>query len=111
FIAADGPRPLYEPYRPGEERGVDERFAKRTPDPNNPLADMGMSRVEIPGPPDQPFVAENPATPKGTLTRIELASTKLGEKRLVGVYLPAGFDPKRHYPLVIAFDGEVYGLR
>ncbi len=110
IIATDGPPPLHEPYRADGVRGVDERYAKRTADPNNPLLHMGMSRVEIPGPPNEPFLAESPSTPKGSVTRIELASKKLGEKRVVGIYTPAGFDPKKRYPLVIAFDGETYGL-
>jgi len=109
FIATDGPPPLHEPYRPGGD-AADERYKRRTTDPNNPRTHVGMSRVEIPGPPEEPFLVDNASTPKGTVTPIELASTQLGERRLVGVYLPPRFDPKQRYPLVIAFDGEVYGI-
>lgn len=110
FLEADGPPPLHRPYQAPSEGGRDERVKQILSDSNNPLTSMMMSRVEIPGPPAEPFLASNPSTPKGTMKSIELQSEKLGEKRKVAVYLPPGYDAKQRYPLIIAFDGEVYGL-
>ncbi len=110
FIVADGPPEMHRPFRPKSAGGGDERFMQRKPDPSNPRVHAGMSRVDLPGPRPERFAGEVPPGQRGTITRIELASAKLGESRLVGVYLPAGHDRARRYPLVIAFDGEVYGL-
>lgn len=108
FIATDDAPPLHELVRPDLPRAVDLRFAQRQLDPNNPNAHAGSSRVDYPGP--LAPLADDPRTPRGTLTRISVRSAALGETRAVGVYLPAGHDPQRSYPLVIAFDGESYGL-
>jgi enterochelin esterase family protein len=108
FIETDNPPPLHQPFRPGAVSGLNLRYGKRRPDPNNPRVQMGASRVDIPRPPDAPYLVADPSTPKGTVTRIEVSSRKLGEKRVVGVYRPAGYDPKARYPLVITL-GD-YGL-
>jgi enterochelin esterase-like enzyme len=108
FLATDGPPDYHVPFRKGADPG--ERFARRQPDPNNPRGHNGMSRTELPGAAPQPWIAVKPDVPKGKITELKLDSAKLKESRRVGIYTPAGYDPKRSYPLVTAFDGEAYGL-
>ncbi len=47
-------------------------------------------------------------TPQGRIDRTGVASAAFGEERQVGVYLPAGHDPARPYPLVVVHDGFDY---
>jgi enterochelin esterase-like enzyme len=112
FIVADGPPPSWRPFRKGG--GPNERWAKKRLDPNNPhknpLVRFDVSHVELPGAAPQPWIAAKPEVPKGKVTELELESASMKETRRVGVYTPPGHDPKRRYPLPIAFDGETYGL-
>jgi enterochelin esterase-like enzyme len=107
FIVADEPPPYRLPYR--KDRSPDARWRSRQPDPNNPLVQFGQSRVELSGAPPQPWIAAKPEVPKGKLAEQKLESAQLKESRRVGIYTPPGYDPKRRYPLLIAFDGESYG--
>ena len=45
-------------------------------------------------------------TPAGRIETMRVESRAFGEAREVGVYLPAGHDPARVYPLVVIHDGE-----
>ena len=108
FVVADGPPPYRLPFR--KDRGPGDRWAKKQVDPNNPLVHFDLSRVELPGAPPQPWIVAKPEVPKGKLAELKLESAQLKETRRVGIYTPPGYDPKRRYPLLIAFDGEVYGL-
>jgi enterochelin esterase family protein len=105
FIVADGPPDLTE--KPGNP---DKRFLAMQRDPNNPLIHGDKSRVELPGAPPQRWIGQHPDAPKGKLEDIAIDSTRLKEKRKVLVYLPPAYDPTKHYPLLIAFDGEKYGM-
>ena len=108
FIVADGPPPQHVPVRKG--RPLEPRWRKKQVDPNNPPGPLGPSRVDLPGAPPQPWIVAKPEVPKGAIAELKLASAQLKETRRVGVYTPPGYDRKRRYPLLIALDGEVYGL-
>lgn len=86
------------------------RDARAKPDPNNPHDESGMSRAELPAAPAQPWIAARADVAKGKLTELTLASAMMQEPRRVAIYTPASYDPARTYPLVIAFDGETYGM-
>lgn len=46
--------------------------------------------------------------PSGRIETLRLASRAFGEERSERVYLPAGYDPARRYPLAIVHDGIDY---
>lgn len=108
FMATDGPGEFHAPFRP--DRTPDPRWGKKQTDPNNPMTHFDFSRVELPGAPPQPYITPKPDVAKGTITEIKLDSAAMKESRRVGVYTPPDYDPKKTYPLVVAFDGELYGL-
>ena len=108
FITADGPPDAHRPFT--KSFGPDPRFTKKQLDPNNKATRFDMSRADLPGAPPQPWIEPKADVPKGKITPLKIASKLLAEDRNIGVYTPPGYDPKKKYPLVIAFDGETYGL-
>ncbi len=108
FLGADGPPDFHVPWKQGDF-GI-ERWGKKSLDPNNPSTNVDQSRIELPGAAPQPWIVARPETPSGKLTELTLDSAQLHEKRRIGIYTPPGFTPTATYPLVVAFDGEVYGL-
>ena len=50
----------------------------------------------------------DPYAPQGTIHQTGLKSAAFGEERRLGIYLPAGYQPGRPYPLVVVHDGFDY---
>lgn len=108
------------PELPGNER---ERrvaiLATAQADPLNPRAWPAdapdryaqESVLELPNAPPQPGVEPQAGVPRGTLQRWEMASARLGNRRDITLYHPAGFDPRRADPrtvLLFVFDAPDY---
>ena len=54
----------------------------------------------------RPDWSEPRGAPAGRIEAIEVPSAAFGERRTERVYLPAGYDPARAYPLVVVHDGR-----
>jgi enterochelin esterase family protein len=79
-------------------------------DPWNPRIVNGNGFVELPAAPAQTWAEPTAGAPAGHVVARTIHSAILGEDRVLGVYLPPGFDPAGGpYPYVIVFDGETYG--
>lgn len=110
FIASDHPAPHHVPWQKGDLLGGgSNRWTKQVTDENNPGTNVDGSRVEL-LPAVEPWIAEHPESPHGTLETLAFESQHMHEQRRIGVYLPPGYDKTKSYPLVIAYDGEVYGM-
>jgi enterochelin esterase family protein len=83
----------------GEELVLDPLNPERAGDPfgeNSVAGTLGYERPEWSLP---------RGAPAGRIETVAVESPSFGEARDVGVYLPAGHDPERVYPLVIVHDG------
>jgi len=101
-----------------EEKDWPARFARWMRDPLNtsPLVDPNVagdagdrtqssSVVALPGAPKQPWIAVDPATPRGRVTEHRLKSEILDNTRDLWLYEPVGgFQPDA--PVLVVFDGE-----
>jgi len=68
--------------------------------------DIGFSVLRMPGRPQAAHLGK-PEARGGRLVDLEFASERLGNKRIVRVYLPAGFDGGgKAYPLLMVLDGQ-----
>jgi len=58
---------------------------------------------EVPG-----WVFPDPAAARGRLDEVVMESRAFGDRRRVGIYLPARFRATRKYPLLVVHDGDDY---
>ncbi|MBN9053863.1 MAG: DUF3327 domain-containing protein [Rhizobiales bacterium] len=66
------------------------------------------SALELADAPPQPWLAER-GGPAGTLARLSIESARLGNRRDIAIYRPAGFDPaRRDTVLLYVFDADQY---
>jgi enterochelin esterase family protein len=95
--------------------------AAARPDPLNPKVDRvdptsvdaaeyrGNSVLEMPDAATQPWVAQRPGVPTGSVYRHQFKSTALNNIREIGVYLPPQYSARAEpYPLLVLFDEEAY---
>ena len=79
-------------------------------DPQNLLFERSVSILELPRAPHHSEVEEHAGVPQGTLALHRVRSRILRNTRRVWAYIPAGYQRiPSHAPLVIFFDGQVYG--
>lgn len=70
---------------------------------------QARSMVEMPDAPPQPWLAEKPGTPAGTIEKHQFKSRVLDNEREVAVYVPAGYSRSHQpYPLLVLFDEIAY---
>jgi enterochelin esterase-like enzyme len=70
---------------------------------------QGSSAVEMPDAPIQPWLAQRPGVPTGSIERHRFTSALLKNEREIGIYLPPGYSKDaKPYRLLILFDEDIY---
>jgi enterochelin esterase family protein len=81
-------------------------------DPKNPRIAMdpfgGNSVVHGPGYEIPAWANPQPSIPRGSIEELAIPSAAFGDRRVLRVYVPAGYRTYRRYRLVIVHDGDDY---
>jgi enterochelin esterase-like enzyme len=74
-----------------------------------PVSSIGVSVLELPDAPPQPWIKARPEVPRGTVKDQSVDSTILGRRRDLVVYTPAGYgDMASRCCLLVVFDADMY---
>ncbi len=69
----------------------------------------GVSRLEMPDAPPQPWVAKRAGVPEGKIEKHDFPSVLLKNTRKIWIYTPPGYSRDvAPYDLLLVFDGETY---
>ena len=118
-LAVNGP-PI-RPFQDPSDENTMFAFAAAQVDPLNPKhwlinplnpdvpEHLGVSAVEMPGAPPQPWVAQRKGVPMGKVEKYQFKSALLKNEREVAVYTPAGYSSdSKPYGLIVLFDEKPY---
>ena len=77
-------------------------------DPDSPQY-QGVSEVEMPDAPAQPWLAKRQGVSAGTIEKHQFTSALLKNEREIGIYLPPGYSKDaKPYDLLLLFDEDAY---
>jgi enterochelin esterase-like enzyme len=118
-LAVNGP-PI-RPFQDPSDETTMFAFAAAQVDPLNPKhwlvnplnpdvpEHLGLSAVEMPGAPTQPWVAQRKGVPMGRVEKYQFKSALLKNEREVAVYTPPGYSiDAKPYGLIVLFDEKPY---
>jgi len=102
--------PLFERIRVLEQRDPlnPKSFFEAPDDPDVP-AHRGVSKLELPDAPPQPWADKRANVPAGKIAKQKFASALLKNSRDISIYTPPGYAKDAPpYDLLFVFDGDTY---
>ena len=102
--------PLFERIRVLEQRDPlnPKSFFEAPDDPDVP-AHRGVSKLELPDAPPQPWADKRANVPAGKIAKQKFASALLENSRDISIYTPPGYAKDAPpYDLLFVFDGDTY---
>lgn len=93
----------------GQRDPLNPKGALESPEDPDVLAHRGVSRLEMPDAPAQPWADKRTSVPAGKIEKQKFASALLKNSRDISVYTPPGYAKDAPpFDLLFVFDGDTY---